>query len=91
MEMNRTCVVFELLFTFKQVETMIGNLKVAFKALVDEASWMDESTKVVAREKADYMSQFVGYPDFVKNKTAVEEYYSGVRCSYNTLEEGSQT
>jgi len=67
-----------------QVETMIGNLKVAFKALVDEASWMDESTKVVAREKADYMSQFVGYPDFVKNKTAVEEYYSGLTTSKDT-------
>ena len=57
---------------------MIANLKVAFKSLVDDATWMDDDTKVVAREKADYMSQFVGYPDWVKNKTALEAYYDGV-------------
>jgi len=60
---------------------MIANLKVAFKSLVDDATWMDDDTKVVAREKADYMSQFVGYPDWVKNKTALEAYYDGVETS----------
>ena len=62
----------------RQVTAMIANLKVAFKSLVDDATWMDDDTKVVAREKADYMSQFVGYPDWVKNKTALEAYYDGV-------------
>ena len=57
---------------------MIANLKVAFKSLVDDAPWMDEVTKVVAREKADYMRQLVAYPDWVKNASAVTAYYNGV-------------
>lgn len=45
-----------------QTELMIANLKTAFKALVDEASWMDSATKAIAREKVDYMTEFVAYP-----------------------------
>ena len=45
---------------------MIANLKTAFK------------TKAIAREKADYMSEFVGYPDWIKDKAALEAYYDGV-------------
>lgn len=57
---------------------MIANLKTAFKTLVDDATWMDSATKAIAREKADYMSEFVGYPDWIMNKTALEAYYNGV-------------
>ena len=57
---------------------MIANLKTAFKTLVDDATWMDDGTKAIAREKADYMSEFVGYPDWIKDKAALEAYYDGV-------------
>jgi predicted metalloendopeptidase len=57
---------------------MIANLKTAFKTLVDDATWMDDGTKAIAREKADYMSEFVGYPDWIKDKSALEAYYDGV-------------
>ncbi len=33
------------------MEKMIGNLKVAFKDMLEYNTWMDEDTKVVAREK----------------------------------------
>jgi predicted metalloendopeptidase len=61
---------------------MIANLKTAFKTLVDDATWMDDGTKAIAREKADYMSEFVGYPDWIKDKAALEAYYDGVIISY---------
>lgn len=60
---------------------MIANLKTAFKTLVDDATWMDADTKAIAREKADYMSEFVGYPDWIKDKAALEAYYDGVTCT----------
>ena len=30
---------------------MVANLKKAFKSLVDEANWMDTTTKAIAKEK----------------------------------------
>lgn len=62
----------------QELELMIEQLKTSFKSLVDDAPWMDEVTKVVAREKADYMRQLVAYPDWVKNASAVTAYYNGL-------------
>ena len=58
---------------------MISSLKTAFKSLVNEASWMDASTKAIAREKVDHMIENIGYPDWVRNKKALEIYYKEVR------------
>ena len=43
---------------------MIGNLKLSFKSLLDDANWMDAVTKAVARDKVDAMVDFVAYPDW---------------------------
>ena len=57
---------------------MISNLKRAFKSLVDDTTWMDKATKLIAKDKVDAMIDFVGYPDWISNKTAIEEYFEGV-------------
>lgn len=57
---------------------MIGHLKVAFSSLVEESDWMDEETKVRALEKARAMKEYVGYPDWILNRTTLELAYSGV-------------
>jgi len=57
---------------------MISNLKAAFKKLVDESSWMDADTKIIAGEKVDAMREFVAYPDWIRNTTALENYYHGL-------------
>lgn len=62
----------------KQVKVMIANLKRAFKSLVNEATWMDSTTKSIAIDKVDAMIEFVGYPDWIKNKTKLEDYYNEV-------------
>jgi predicted metalloendopeptidase len=62
-----------------EVEELISNLKTAFKSLVDDASWMDSATKKIAREKADAIREFIAYPDWSQNKTALEEYYKGLQ------------
>lgn len=63
---------------------MIANLKTAFKTLVDEATWMDDVTKGYAREKVDFMSEFVGYPDWILDNAALEAYYAGVELAIDT-------
>ena len=46
--------------------------------MIIENSWMDTENKLTATEKLDAMIEFVGYPDWIKNKTALEDYYDGV-------------
>ena len=60
---------------------MIANLQTAFSSLVEESDWMDAETKILAMEKATAMKQFLAYPDWVRNKTALEMAYSGVTHS----------
>ena len=64
---------------------MIANLKQAFKCLVYESDWMDCVTKSIAYEKVDAMVEFIAYPDWIKNKTALEDYYDGVLFTYFIL------
>ncbi len=63
---------------------MIANLKMAFKSLVNDATWMDLETKSIAKDKVDAMIEFVGYPPWNKNKKEVEDYYNGVK-TYNII------
>lgn len=59
----------------KEALEMIANLQEAFKELVDESDWMDVQTKKVAVQKAVGMINNIGYPDFINNDTALDEYY----------------
>ncbi len=67
-----------MLLHLQQIKVMIANLKRAFKSLVNETSWMDSATKSIAIEKVDAMIDFVGYPQWIKNITELEDYYQGV-------------
>jgi len=57
---------------------MIDDLRQAFISMIDEATWMDEATKMAAREKAAAMKQFLAYPDWIKNSTALDYHYQEV-------------
>lgn len=59
----------------KNMEIMIGNLKVAFKDMLEYNDWMDEETKVVAREKCDAITEQVGYPDWILVDNDLNDYY----------------
>ncbi|KAG8222219.1 hypothetical protein J437_LFUL001417 [Ladona fulva] len=59
-------------------EEMVGHIRDAFKSEVEKLTWMDRNTKDAAREKADAMTQFIGYPDWFHNGTALEDYYKGL-------------
>lgn len=57
------------------VENMIKKLRYAMKKLISENDWMDEATKNVAREKADYVTPRIGYPDEVDLEAKVNKEY----------------
>lgn len=57
---------------------MILQLKTAFSSLVEESNWMDVETKINALEKATAMKAFIGYPDWISNRTTLDLAYKGV-------------
>lgn len=58
---------------------MIHNIRDAFVELLAEVEWMDDGTKLVAKEKADAIQEKIGYPDYIMNDTALNMDYEGVR------------
>ncbi|MFT3809178.1 MAG: M13 family metallopeptidase [Micropepsaceae bacterium] len=51
---------------------MVANLKTALGQMVDEAQWLDPSTKTEAHKKLDAMAVKIGYPDKWRDYTALE-------------------
>lgn len=68
-----------------QVLQMIQNTKLVFKDVITSLYWMDEPTKRAAIEKVDAMIELIGYPDWIKDKRALEAYYSGVPSKLVTV------
>lgn len=57
---------------------MLSNIHWAFRKIVNELDWMDDKTKNMTLYKAKQMNTFVGFPDFIKNSTELDEYYADV-------------
>ena len=51
---------------------MVKFIRTAFHKIIQNAHWMDNSTKFMARKKLDAMKQMVGYPDQLVNQTLVD-------------------
>ncbi|EDO31998.1 predicted protein, partial [Nematostella vectensis] len=81
--------------TFKKesktsAERMIKDIRNVFIDNLQNLNWMDEKTRKVAKEKAEAIRENIGYPDFIKNKTALELEYSGVRVVYTYFRQHSE-
>jgi len=70
----------------QEVDNMVEDLRVSFKGLLTSATWMDADTKTKAQEKADTMKSFMAYPEWLSNKTAVEEYFAGLELGSTHFE-----
>ncbi len=57
---------------------MIHDIRAAFNELLEENEWMDEETRLVAKDKADSMNERIGYPEYITNATRLEEEYKNV-------------
>lgn len=65
-------------------EQMISTIKGAFTKNFKNLEWMDEETRRAAIIKANAISDMIGYPDFIKNVTALDEYYDNLQIRHNT-------
>lgn len=57
---------------------MIEYIRNSFKNILDQNEWMDEISKVKAKQKADAIDPKIGYPEFTYNDTYLNEYYEDV-------------
>lgn len=57
---------------------MVGYIKREFANILDEVDWMDAETRQEAKEKANAIASYIGYPDELLNDTKIEDLYSGL-------------
>ncbi|XP_064467728.1 neprilysin-2-like isoform X2 [Ornithodoros turicata] len=68
-------------FTFQsreQLRTVVEDVRSAIRKIVKGASWLDDSTRKKALEKVDKMVMKVGYLDWIKNDTRLQELYKDI-------------
>lgn len=61
------------------IETLVREVRSAFSNELDKYDWMDSYTRRRAKDKLNEMLASVAYQPFMKNDTALEETYRGVR------------
>lgn len=57
---------------------MVDYIRSEFLRILNEIDWMDEETREEAREKANSIAPYIGYPDELLQDELVEELYSGL-------------
>lgn len=66
-----------------QAEEMINNVRNAFKTNFKNLNWMDDETRKVAIDKADAISDMIGYPEFVKDLNQLDERFEKLTIRSN--------
>lgn len=57
----------------QKANEIITNVRKIFAENLDKVQWIDEKSKLEARTKLNKITQKVGYPDFLNNKTKLNE------------------
>jgi len=60
---------------------MISDIQKEVGNLIKESDWMDDEAKDFALEKLKNLKKFIGYPNWYKNTTIIQEYFKGVSFS----------
>lgn len=58
---------------------MTHEIQRSFRELLNQSSWLDPQTKLVASEKVEAMQLRIGYPDFILRGPDLDERYRDVR------------
>lgn len=58
-----------------QSEQMIADIRAAFQANLRQLRWMDAQTRRLAVEKADAISDMIGFPDYILQPAQLDEKY----------------
>ena len=69
--------------TRQKVEEMVKNIKKSFTERLQDVSWMDVQTRSLAKEKAEAIKDWIGYPDELFNDTVINEIYKNISIDKN--------
>lgn len=61
----------------EKAETMVNEVRDAFKKNLPFLDWMDDDTRKKAIEKANAVIDMIGFPPWILNDTALEAFYEG--------------
>jgi neprilysin len=61
--------------------TMVHELQMSFREILNETEWIDEPTRRLALKKLNSMSLKIGYPDFILNRNKLDEKYAMLQIS----------
>ena len=64
---------------------MIRNILDEFKVMLNDYTWMDENSKMSAKEKANKIDIQIGYPDYTYNEKYMNDLYKSVIFIFFTL------
>ncbi|CAF3149631.1 unnamed protein product [Rotaria sp. Silwood2] len=69
---------------------LVKNIRVSFEENLNNLQWIDEQSKNEAKKKLEKINEKIGYPDFIKNQTKLNERYAGYSMIeneyfYNTI------
>lgn len=62
---------------------MVNEIRNAFMKSLKNLDWMDEETRKAAEEKADAISDMIGFPDFILNSNELDERYRDLTIKQN--------
>ncbi|CAF3355230.1 unnamed protein product [Rotaria socialis] len=61
----------------KKANELIKNIRQTFDENLNQLQWIDEQSRIEAKRKISKITEKVGYPDFLDNKTKLNERYTG--------------
>ncbi|EGV97787.1 Endothelin-converting enzyme 2 [Cricetulus griseus] len=64
---------------------MISEIRSAFEETLEELVWMDEKTRLAAKEKADAIYDMIGFPDFILEPKELDDVYDGYEVSEDSF------
>lgn len=62
---------------------MIATIKSSFKSNLPNLEWMDDKTRKAAQEKADSVTEKIGYPDWIMDAAKLDAHYGGLAVDGN--------
>lgn len=64
---------------------MINEIRSAFEETLGDLVWMDEKTRLAAKEKADAIYDMIGFPDFILEPKELDDVYDGYEVSEDSF------
>lgn len=64
-----------------QAEKMIDEVRTAFKNNLRNIQWMDVKTRQMAEDKADAITDMIGFPEYILNNTQLDEKYEDLELN----------